>query len=438
MTFQKIAFNLSSSPSQLEEMNEDVNNATASLVEKSTQIKNEFTKRIESKTNFIQSKSMDTLEVAVKNGKSAQLTSEMMATLKKLLILASAMILIFISIFWIFTKKVITTPIQKIVNSINQLADGDLTTRCDLSGKTELVQLSESLNHMGENLHSLINFISINTDEVTRSSERVTKSTEQTSLDMLSQNTETEQIALSIEELTATSSSVAENSSIASKNAKNASEQSRKSSSVFDEVTFSINNLANSVDDATNVINQLVVESDNIGSVLDVIRGISEQTNLLALNAAIEAARAGEQGRGFAVVADEVRTLAVRTQQSTEEIQKMIESLQKGTHNAVKVMEEGKQQARESVSKGGLAVEELKQTTNAISDINVISHQIATVTDQQKQLINNVVENIGTISHLSNSTTEGAKNTAVAANDLNQLALKQREAISKFKLIAMK
>lgn len=423
-----------SSPSQLEEMHEDVNNFALSLEERSTQIKNIFSERIEKATGSIQANSQKTLDEAVVNAKSTKQTAEMMEMLNSLIGIMSVGILVALILFWLFINRVISNPVSKIITCIEKLSRGDLTARIELTGKTELVKLADSLNSMGTNLQSLVSTLSSIGWDLAESSKLVSESSERSSHDMSSLNAETENIATAIQALTEASISVAENSIVASSNAEKASHQAVKSSSVVNSVTASIENLAENVGNATKVISLLASEVNNIGSVTEVIHGISEQTNLLALNAAIEAARAGEQGRGFAVVADEVRALASKTNESTDEIQKMIISLQNGAQNAVKAMELGKLQASESVSKGSEAVSELKQTTEAISEITEISRQIATSSAEQKQVINTLNDNVHRISHLTDNTADGALNIATETKNLDQLAIDQQQAISLFKL----
>ena len=421
-----------SSPSQLDEMSEDAQAITSTMVKLSTQVKDQITDSIKNSMDLIADKSDETLKGATSNVESAKLTSNMMGTLNKLLLFTLFATFALLIAFWIFITRMVTNPIGKIVGCINQLADGDLTVRCELSGKTELARLAESLNAMTENLHTLVSMLSKISSNIQQTSELVTRSSEKSSHDMMDQSSETDQIVTAIEELSVTAASVADISSEASTTAEKMSQQAKQSQSVVNSATVSIGKLASDVSNATDVINQLAVETNNIGSVLDVIRGISEQTNLLALNAAIEAARAGEQGRGFAVVADEVRTLASRTHQSTVEIQSMILSLQSGAQEAVKVMSHGKEQAEESVSSGQEAVNELDQTTEAVVDINNYNHQIAESSRQQMLVIENISKNVHRISHLTDSTTETATSTAGATRNLNNLAIDLNQAIARF------
>ena len=423
-----------SSPSQLEEMSEDAQSVTQTIVKLSTQIKDEITSNIKSSMDLISTKSDESLIEAKNNVESAKLTSNMMGTLNTLLTITLITTLVLLIAFWFFITRVVTNPISKIVNSINQLANGDLTVHCELEGKTELARLAESLNSMTKNLHSLVSMLSNISHNIQQTSELVTRSSEKSNHDMQRQNVETDQIATAIDELTVTAASVADISQDASSSAEKVSKQAKQSQQVVNETTGSIDKLASDVSSATDVINQLAIETNNIGSVLEVIRGISEQTNLLALNAAIEAARAGEQGRGFAVVADEVRTLASRTHESTVEIQSMIQSLQAGAQEAVKVMSHGKQRADESVSKGNDAVGELQITNEAVADIYQFNLQIVESSRQQNQVIGNIGQHVHQISEISEGTTEGAKSTVEAAKNLNHLTIDLNQAIAQFNL----
>ena len=195
-----------------------------------------------------------------------------------------------------------------------------------------------------------------------------------------------------------------------------------------------IEQLASEVDEASRVINKLHQDSASIGGILDVIRGIAEQTNLLALNAAIEAARAGEQGRGFAVVADEVRSLASKTQESTQEIQSMIESLQAGAEEAVNAMSKGKHQAVSCVEQSDLANEALNSITLAVSQAHDVSEEISNAANEQQQVAQEISERLESIVAIAEQTAEGANQTSISSAEVAKLAEELRQSVEQFKV----
>lgn len=248
------------------------------------------------------------------------------------------------------------------------------------------------------------------------------------------QQRETEQVATAMNEMTATVMEVSNNAEQAAESTGQADTQAQEGRQVVNDTVESINLLAKEVDSAANVIHELEQNSDSIGSVLEVIRGIAEQTNLLALNAAIEAARAGEQGRGFAVVADEVRSLASRTQQSTQEIQSMIERLQSGAQRAVEVMATSRTRAQSSVEKSEKAGDSLTVITEAMSNIMAMNTQIAEASKQQSEVaeeINQNIVNISTIAEESASSTSELSQSNIA---LAELSSKLQGLVGQFKI----
>jgi methyl-accepting chemotaxis protein len=235
-------------------------------------------------------------------------------------------------------------------------------------------------------------------------------------------------------EMSATVQEVARNAVEAAEAAKEADNTFHQGKQVIDRVIEAIGELANEVEKAANVIQQLEAESMNIGSVLDVIKSIAEQTNLLALNAAIEAARAGEQGRGFAVVADEVRTLAGRTQQSTQEIEEMISKLQSGANNAVKVMETGKDMTKVGVDQAAAAGEALLTINTAVERITGMNTQIASAAEEQSSVAEEINRSIVSINEVAEQSAAGAQQTAQASNDLARLADQLKALVGRFKV----
>jgi len=241
------------------------------------------------------------------------------------------------------------------------------------------------------------------------------------------QQQQIDQVATAINEMTATVQEVARNTSEAAEAAIKADEEADRGREIVNQTLNSIQSLESTVSNATDVISTLDQDSQNIGTVLDVIKGIAEQTNLLALNAAIEAARAGEQGRGFAVVADEVRTLASRTQASTQEIEDTIAKLQSGAQNAVQAMTEGREQTSSTVQKTREVSQSLDSIAQAVGVIKDMNQQVATAGEEQSAVSNEINQNISRISQLALQSSEGAEKTAHASSELAQLGSQLNE-----------
>jgi methyl-accepting chemotaxis protein len=248
------------------------------------------------------------------------------------------------------------------------------------------------------------------------------------------QNTETDMVAAALNEMTASVQEVANHAHQAADSARQADEDASAGNKVVGETMESIRTLAGEVENAAEVIGQLEADSEAIGTVLDVIRGIAEQTNLLALNAAIEAARAGEQGRGFAVVADEVRTLASRTQQSTEEIQEMIERLQGGARNAVGVMSTSRERAQHSVEAAEQARQSLQGISQAITSINDMNTHIASAAEQQSASVSEINNNVENITHVCETTSRGTAALSDATDELAALNRQLDGLVKQFKV----
>ena len=231
-----------------------------------------------------------------------------------------------------------------------------------------------------------------------------------------------------------TAQEMAQNASNAAEGAREADREAQKGREVVNMATQAINALANEVENAAGVIHQVENNSESIGSILEVIRGISEQTNLLALNAAIEAARAGEQGRGFAVVADEVRSLASKTHESTEEIHSMIEQLRASTHSAVDVMKLGQQRAMEAVEHATSAAGSLDAITNAVSTINEMNTQIAAAANEQNSVAEQINSNVVRISEIANETATGSQQTSQASAEVANHVHELQAQVSRFQI----
>jgi methyl-accepting chemotaxis protein len=241
-------------------------------------------------------------------------------------------------------------------------------------------------------------------------------------------------LATAVNEMAASAQEVAKSAEQAAESTRNAHQESSNGKEVVDKTVISIHAVAHEVQGTAQVIHELEAQSEQIGTILDVIRGIAEQTNLLALNAAIEAARAGEQGRGFAVVADEVRTLAQRTQQSTAEIQGMITQLQSGSKKAVTVMEQGRKQATASVEQATMAGGSLQKIANAVSKIADMTTHIATAADEQYKVTGEIDRNIVAITTVINGTVDVTQKSAEGAEHLKALAKKLQSLVAMFKV----
>lgn len=332
--------------------------------------------------------------------------------------------------------KIIIAPLQAALDAMSDIVggEGDLTRRLDDSNKDEIGKLAHGFNMFASMVHHIIKEITGYTEQVSKSADRLTVITEETSRGADRQQHQTDEVVAAVNELAATGQEVASNTTAAADAAQHADDASAEGRAVVGKTIDAIDDLANEVMRASEVINRLEADSDAIGGVLDVIRGIAEQTNLLALNAAIEAARAGEQGRGFAVVADEVRTLASRTQESTSEIQTMIERLQSGSQEAVRVMSKSKKDADATVEQAAHAGTSLQTISEAVAVINDMNVQIATAAEEQNAVAENINQSVVSISEITEQTAAGAQQTASASNELNELADHLSSLVGQFKV----
>lgn len=333
-------------------------------------------------------------------------------------------------------SRTITLPIKQAAHAMHDIAqgEGDLTCRLPLQGENEITELAGAFNEFAAKVQAMVQQVRSSVEQISTASEEMSSITEETSREVIRQQSETAQVATAMNEMTATVQEVANHASLAACSAQQADQESRDGKQIMQLTLVTIQTLAQEVENGAKVITRLSEESTKIGSVLDVIRGIAEQTNLLALNAAIEAARAGEQGRGFAVVADEVRTLASRTQASTLEIQSMIERLQTGAHDAVKAMQQGQKQAQQGLTQAAQAESALQTISNSVTNINDMNIQIATAAEEQSSVAEEINRNIVNISQSADATAEGAKQTASAGDELAKLAVRLQALVGQFKV----
>ena len=353
----------------------------------------------------------------------------------KSLTIAIALISVVVAaIITTFTVRSITGPLSRVNEMLNVVSSGDLSRKLDESGKDEFALLSKNCNLLIDSLRNLIQGIVSRSTQLAAAAEQTSAVTAQSTTAIEEQRNQVEQAASATTEMSSTSQSVLSSANDALGEIKQADDEAERVKGISERNRQTIELLANEVESASQVINKLQQDSASIGGILDVIRGIAEQTNLLALNAAIEAARAGEQGRGFAVVADEVRTLASRTQESTQEIQNMIEVLQGGASKAVSVMNTGKTQAANCVEQSEEADKALETITHAVHEAFDRSSQIATAAEEQSVVAHEISENLESIVAIAEQTTAGSQQTAASSGEVAKLAEELQQSVQEFKL----
>ncbi len=343
--------------------------------------------------------------------------------------------IIFSILSYFIALKTIVNPITNVSQNLQLIAEqgGDLTQSINTTGNDEISDLAKAFNLFIASTRDIIHQVKKSSDDISNESNVLNKIIDDTNKGAINQKAETEQVASAVSELVATVSSVAAHAEEATQVSQTANSNTQQGRKLVQETVSNIKTLSLDMDQATSVINDVQAGAEKIGSVLDVIKGIAEQTNLLALNAAIEAARAGEQGRGFAVVADEVRTLASRTQESTTEIQAMIDGLQEGTRNAVNVILKSHVQTEESAKSASQADEALDAIVSAISSINDINHQIAIATKEQQIASTMIGSNAENIYSIAESTAEKTNDAQASTRQLLANSSNMAELVSKFK-----
>ena len=356
-----------------------------------------------------------------------------MATLT---ITIGAISFIIFAIVTILIQRSILQPLNETVDMITNISqgEGDLTNRLTVKGNDELTKLTIGFNTFSEKIIKLVNDVHKSTNQVKSNAESLDELNQNAKTLAEQQNEQTGQLELSMNEMQQTINEIARNAENAAHETNEGKNLANEGQSIVLTTVKEIEALSVNVQEASTVIKSLAEESENIGSVLDVIRSIADQTNLLALNAAIEAARAGEQGRGFAVVADEVRTLASRTGQSTEEIQKMIHKLQQGSNSAVSVIESSAEKAIATTQHVNQANESLNKISEVIQRINDMNIQVATAAEEQSLSAKEINDSVKRIASLSHESLQGTQSAAKRSAELNDMGENLSKQLSVFKV----
>ncbi len=364
------------------------------------------------------------------NQKAAEQYDSAFGLVVALLVLATALTMLFA---WLLTRS-ITLPIAQALDAAENIAEGNLTQPIKVDGDDEAGRLLRAMNKMQEKLRDTLQRISGSATQLASAAEELNAVTDESARGLTQQNNEIEQAATAVNEMTSAVEEVARNAVSTSEASKNATASAGDGRDLVQETVSAIERMSGDVQGTATLIGALAEESRDIGKVLDVIRGLADQTNLLALNAAIEAARAGEAGRGFAVVADEVRALAHRTQQSTSEIERMIGSIQAGTEQAVDSMRNSTERAESTLNIAKGAGMSLDTINSAIIEINERNLVIASAAEEQAQVAREVDRNLVNIRDLSVQSATGASQTSAASSELSRLAVDLNGMVGRFRL----
>jgi len=334
-----------------------------------------------------------------------------------------------------FLARIIAAPLAKLSGAMEKMAEGDLTQRVDdISSKDEVGVMSRAFNKMSANLNDIVAKIKDGSNQIASSSEQISAASEEMSAGADNQTRQTDQVATATEEMSATVLEVARNSNDASEAARKASDVARDGGEIVRKTIEGMNMIASSVKESAKTMEALGKSSDEIGEIIAVIDDIADQTNLLALNAAIEAARAGEQGRGFAVVADEVRKLAERTTKATKEIAAMIKTIQTDTGGAVKSMAAGTVEVEKGVEYANEAGRSLDQIVEVVGSVTEMIQQIATAAEEQSAAAEEISANVESVASITKETSTGARQSSVATQDLSRLATDLKSMMAQFKI----
>ncbi|MCI0995089.1 HAMP domain-containing protein [Pseudomonas corrugata] len=361
----------------------------------------------------------------------------MQAELKKnsLLIIGSSALALLVGLIaaWVITRLIVA-PLRSVIRVAQQIAGGDLTATVDVTRRDEIGQLMLAMQQMGAGLSSIVSGLQSGIEQLANSAQSLSAVTEQTNLEVSSQKEETEQVATAMNQMTATVHDVARNAEEAAQAAQTADDKVESGQQVVRQSMVRIEQLADSATSASSSIESLSAEIQNIGTVLSVIKSVAEQTNLLALNAAIEAARAGEQGRGFAVVADEVRALAKRTQQSTEEIERLVSALRSAAQTSVQQIQSSGELVKMAVSDALQTESALGSIAAAVSLIQQMNQQIAAAAEQQSSVAEEINRSVTSIRASADQSSLAMQGNAASSIELAQLGVELKGMVGHFRL----
>jgi len=351
----------------------------------------------------------------------------------RLVLSAALAVLLGILAAWLISRQIIL-PLRTTLADVERIASGDLTATAQITRRDELGVLQQGIQQMGVTLRELIGGIRDGVSQISSAAEEMSAVTLQTSAGVNSQKEETDQVATAMHEMSATVHEVARNAEQAAQAATEADIEAHDGDRVVAEVITQIERMASEVIRSSEAMTALQSDSDKIGSVMGVIRAVAEQTNLLALNAAIEAARAGEAGRGFAVVADEVRGLAQRTQKSTEEIEQLVSALHGGTQQVAAIMQSSRSLTDSSVELARRAGTSLTSITRTVSNIQAMNQQIATAAEQQSAVAEEISRSVVNVRDVSEQTAAASEQTATASVELARLGSQLQTMVSRFRI----
>ncbi|MGI3129890.1 methyl-accepting chemotaxis protein [Halopseudomonas pachastrellae] len=376
------------------------------------------------------------LNAAIFDYLGAQLESRLGQNERAMMVLIVSLLAVGLLIIYLYAGFYMATrrTLKRLSQQMGQVAQGDMTVRVDVDSRDELGALASDFNNTVQRVRELIQQVSVTSGQVQEQSREVEQIAAESNQSVTAQRSQIEQVATAMNEMAATSQEVARSAALAVTNAEQVNTETLNGRRLVESSVDGIEKLAGEIENSVRVINQLAEDSASISRVLDVIKGVAEQTNLLALNAAIEAARAGEQGRGFAVVADEVRTLARRTQQSTEEIEQMIVRLQDGVGAAVRAMDSSHGMTASTVDASLRVQQGLDSILKAVTQIVDQSQQIAAAAEEQTVVSHDIDQNIVQINQAGERTADGARRSEDASGRMGQLVQSLQGIINAFKV----